>query len=68
MRPIHDRMPVILQPESFDTCLPIDFDETLSFFLKPYDSELMKAWPVSTAVNKAGNEGKHLIEPIPSTE
>lgn len=70
MRPIHDRMPVILQPESFDTWLkPIEFpDETLSFFLKPYDSELMKAWPVSTAVNKAGNEGKHLIEPIPSTE
>ncbi|MXS84326.1 SOS response-associated peptidase [Nitrosomonas oligotropha] len=68
MRPIHDRMPVILPPESFDTWLkPVEFpDDIMSFFLKPYKSELMQAWPVSTAVNKASNQGKQLIDPIPA--
>lgn len=68
MRPIHDRMPVILPPESIDAWLnPSELpDEILNFFLKPYDSELLQAWPVSPAVNEASNQGKQLIEPISS--
>lgn len=63
MRSIHDRMPVILSPESFDTwvnptALP---NIVLEFFLKPYDSDLMQAWPVSAAVNKATIQGEQLI-------
>ena len=30
----------------------------------PFPSELMKVWPVSTRVNKAGNEGADLIEAV----
>ena len=67
MRPIHDRMPVIIPIESLDTWLtptqlPI---EVLEFFLKPYNSEKMQLWPVSTEVNKSINEGQHLIHPVP---
>ncbi|MBS0299533.1 MAG: SOS response-associated peptidase [Proteobacteria bacterium] len=70
IRPIRDRMPAILPSESIDTWLnPAELpDEILNFFLKPYDPELMQAWPVSTAVNKPSNQGKQLIEPIPSAE
>lgn len=66
MRPIHDRMPVILPPESFDTWLnPVELPtEILDFFLKPYGSEKMQAWPVSTAVNKATHPGEQLIKPL----
>lgn len=66
VRSIHDRMPVILPLETFDTWLaPTELpDEILNFFLKPYDSEKMQLWPVSTAVNKAINQGRELIQPI----
>lgn len=66
MRPIHNRMPVILPYESIDTWLKPEKlpDEILDFFLKPYDAEKMHAWPVSTAVNKASNQGEELIQPI----
>lgn len=66
MRPIHDRMPVILSPESFDTWLTpsaLPFN-VLEFFLKPYDSNHMKSWPVSTEVNTATNQGEQLLQPI----
>lgn len=66
MSSIHDRMPVILPYESIDTWLKPDKlpEEILEFFLNPYDSEQMQVWPVSTAVNKASNQGKQLIHPI----
>lgn len=41
--------------------------QAMSSFLKPYESGLMQAWPVSAAVNKASNQGKQLIEPIAAT-
>ena len=67
MRPIHDRMPVILPLESLVTWLtPSELPiELLEFFLKPYNSEKMQLWPVSTEVNKSINESQHLIHPIP---
>ena len=66
MRPIHNRMPVILSYESIDTWLKPEKlpDEMLQFFLKPYDAEGMQAWPVSAEVNKVSNQGEQLIQPI----
>lgn len=63
---IHDRMPVILTHEAFDTWLkPVDLpQEMLKFFMKPYDSDKMQSWPVSSAVNNARNQGEQLIQPI----
>lgn len=60
---IHDRMPVILYKKDYARWLsPAETDP--SDLLVPFPSELMKIWPVSTRVNKAGNEGADLIDPV----
>ena len=45
MRPIHDRMPVILPPEAFNIWLtPTELpDKILDFFLKPFDPKRVQA-------------------------
>ncbi len=60
---IHDRMPVILAPEAYDRWLsPIEPDP--SDLLKPYASEAMRMWPISTRVNTPRNDDPSLLEPI----
>ena len=59
---IHDRMPVILHERDYARWLGEEPDP--ADLLAPYPSALMKVWPVSTRVNKAGNEGADLINPI----
>lgn len=63
---IHNRMPVIISHEFFDTWLKPDelTTEINNFFLRPYDSEKMQSWPVSIAVNNARNQGEVLTQPI----
>jgi putative SOS response-associated peptidase YedK len=63
MEPIHDRMPVILEAESKKLWLnPFEKNtNTLSKILKPYDSNLMTYYPVSTLVNAAKNDSKACI-------
>lgn len=62
--PIHNRMPVILRPDTYAIWLDNTEDDTalLQDLLRPYASEAMSAYPVSREVNRAGNEGPHLIE------
>lgn len=66
MEPIHHRMPVILEQDQFDFWLdpkhqrPAD----LQPLLKPYPSEKMVYYAVSTYVNKAGNEGETCVAPL----
>lgn len=63
-RPIHDRMPVILDPSNYDVWLDRNTPlATLQALLKPYDSERMKAFPVGTRVNNPRNDDPQLIEP-----
>ncbi len=56
LRPIHDRMPVILTPEAFDlwldTSLPL---ETARSLLQPFEGE-MTASPVTPRVNNVRND------------
>lgn len=66
MLPIHDRMPVILEPDAYNDWLnpenqEIDFLKT---FLKPCQSELMRAHQVSSAVNSGKVEGPECIAPL----
>lgn len=66
MRPIHDRMPVMLPPEVFDVWLkpgelPVDVAENI---FNHFATQQIQLWPVSTAVNKATNQGPNLIQPI----
>ena len=64
MADLHDRMPVILAPDDYDAWLDVDQQDapTAATLLKPYPADQMVAWPVSTYVNKAGNEGERCIE------
>ncbi len=62
---IHDRMPVILAPATWDRWLDPDFDdrEALEALLVPAPSSLTTFVPVSTEVNNVRNTGAQLIEP-----
>jgi putative SOS response-associated peptidase YedK len=67
MRPLHDRMPVILARGDYGLWLDpgIGDPARLLPLLKPYPAEQMQAYPVSTAVNSVRNEGESLIRPLP---
>ncbi len=64
MRPVHDRMPVILPPSAWDTWLaPAPADaETLGKLLVPAPDSLLELRPVSTDVNNVRNRGPHLLD------
>jgi putative SOS response-associated peptidase YedK len=64
MRPLHDRMPVIIPPEQYGRWLDPGLNEPgpLQELLHPYPAELMVAHPVSKAVNKVSNDGPELVE------
>ncbi len=64
MRPLHDRMPVILEPEEIDRWLnPDTTPEIVAALLDPAADGVLSAFPVSTKVNSPANEGAKLIEP-----
>jgi putative SOS response-associated peptidase YedK len=66
MRPLHDRMPVILDPKAYAAWLdqtPRPKEELLSL-LRPFPNEAMQAVPVSTLVNNPRNQGPGCIEPL----
>lgn len=58
IRPIHDRMPVILDPDQFNDWLDPDNSDVnaLQDMLQPYQDDEMSSWPVSTAVNSPAND------------
>ena len=67
IHPIHDRMPVILPPEAWDTWLtpsPLPDDILMAILMKPLASEHMHLWPVSPAVGRINNQGDQLILPV----
>jgi hypothetical protein len=55
---IHDRMPVILDPESHDLWLDPGMKdaETAAEMLKPYDANAMSCYPISTRINHVSND------------
>jgi putative SOS response-associated peptidase YedK len=66
MRPIHDRMPVLLDAAGVDRWLdPHTPVAQAVALLRPAPDAALRAWPVSTAVNDAHHEGAQLIEPLP---
>lgn len=65
MRPIHERMPVILPPESYRTWLdPATPAQACLSLLAPYAGDELVAEPVSTRVNNPRNDGPELIRPL----
>ena len=65
VRPIHNRMPVILAPDAYPMWLDpaIENPPQLAPLLVPYPSEEMTAVPVSTYVNSPHHEGPQCILP-----
>ena len=55
---VHDRMPVILNPDSYDLWLDpgMKHESAVSELLRPYDAQLMRCYPVSSRVNSAVND------------
>lgn len=65
VKPIHDRMPVMLSPGGEGLWLePEASPEDLAKLLRPYAAQQMQARPVSRRVNSAASEGPELIEPV----
>jgi putative SOS response-associated peptidase YedK len=57
---IHDRMPAILEPASYDRWLSLEPDPLE--LLITYPSEPMRMWPISTRVNTPENDDPSLLE------
>jgi putative SOS response-associated peptidase YedK len=55
---IHDRMPIIFAPESYDMWLDPAMTnvQVISELLKPYDARLMRSYPVSTRLNHVAHD------------
>jgi putative SOS response-associated peptidase YedK len=64
LAPIHDRMPVILRPESYEAWLSNGEPEALENLLVPFPASEMKSFPVSLAVNRPQVDDAFLVEPI----
>ncbi|MGR6034467.1 MAG: SOS response-associated peptidase [Candidatus Nitrosoglobus sp.] len=64
--PIHDRMPVILDPADYEAWLNPENQDVriLMGLLKPYSSEKMEDYPVSLRVNSPKNEDPKCILPL----
>ena len=65
MKPIHDRMPVILEPKDWELWLDANIQESeaLTPLLKSFDANAMQAFEVSTFVNSPANNTEQCIEP-----
>ena len=67
LRHVHERMPVILEEKDFDLWLnPSERrKEALQPLLRPFRSEEMVYYSVSTLVNSPRNDNPKCIEPLP---
>jgi putative SOS response-associated peptidase YedK len=63
---IHDRMPVILDRDSYDLWLDPGMQNVaaISEMLKPYDARLMRCYPVSTRINHVANDDEECSRPV----
>jgi len=69
LKPIHPRMPVILDPEVHDLWLNAEGADrrNLLALLKPYPDDRLISYPVSTLVNKPANDVPQCVEPLDSS-
>ena len=71
LRPLHDRMPVVIPPQAFDLwldCANVDA-ETAAALLVPAPEDTFAPHEVSTAVNRTADDSATLIEPaVPGAE
>jgi putative SOS response-associated peptidase YedK len=64
-KPIHDRMPVLVDPSDYKQWLdPAERPDVLQELLRPYPPKSMEAYPVSTFVNNVKNKGPQCVAPL----
>lgn len=64
LAPLHDRMPLIIDPRDYDRWLALgDSERPPVDLLRPYDSEQMKMWRVKPDVGNVKNDRPDLLEP-----
>jgi putative SOS response-associated peptidase YedK len=63
---VHDRMPVILDSDSYDLWLDPRMRDVAvaSELLKPYDAWLMRCYPLSTRINHVANDDEDCSRPM----
>ena len=63
---VHDRMPVILDPDIYDLWLDPGMTDVAaaSDLLKPYDARRMRCYPVSARINHAANDDEQCSRPV----
>ncbi len=66
LKPLHERMPVILHADEFDLWLDRDIDDVgrLSELFHPYPSDLLTEHRVSMDVNRPVNDDRRCILPL----
>jgi putative SOS response-associated peptidase YedK len=67
---VHDRMPVIIDPDSYDLWLDPGMSDVSAAtdLLKPYDARLMRCYPISTRINHVANDDAECSRPLEITE
>ena len=70
MADVHDRMPAILRLEDYERRLDpgITDAKTVLDCLQPFDSGLMRKYPVSPRVNRPENNDEEFIREVPLKE
>ena len=66
LAPLHDRMPVVIAPDSWDTWLgeKSASDATLGALMRPYPGNAMAFWAVDRRVGNVRNDGADLFAPL----
>jgi putative SOS response-associated peptidase YedK len=63
---VHDRMPVILDPDGYELWLDPGMKDVAaaSDLLKPYDARLMRCYPITTRLNHVANDAEECSKPV----
>jgi len=63
---VHDRMPAILTPDSYDLWLDPGFVDVaaISEMLKPCDASSMRCYPIGARVNHVANDDAECSVPV----
>ena len=63
---VHDRIPVILDPDSYDLWLDPGMKDmsAASEMLKPFDARLMRCYLVSSRINSVANDDEECSAPV----
>jgi putative SOS response-associated peptidase YedK len=63
---VHDRMPVILDPDGYDLWLDPGMKDVsaISELLKPFEAGVMRCYPVGTRINHTANDDEECSKPV----